>query len=177
MSDFPSSKFERSKIIAKTGIKVGSNYAQRYLKKKVLGKEENAKDFHKSNANEVFKEFTKLRGTALKIAQGMSMDNGFLPEEFADVMSQAQYSVPPINKALVRTIIKKELGDYPEKIFAKFDAQAFAAASIGQVHKAELKDGRKVAVKIQYPNVRETISSDMAVAKSLAKRLIKREAI
>ena len=143
----------------------------------MLGKNEDPKEFHKSNANEVFKEFTKLRGTALKIAQGMSMDNGFLPEEFADVMSQAQYSVPPINKALVRTIIKRELGDYPEKIFAKFDSQAFAAASIGQVHKAELRDGRKVAVKIQYPNVRETIGSDMTVAKSLAKRIIKKEAI
>lgn len=174
MSDFPSSKFERSKIIAKTGLKVGTNYAQRYLKKKVLGKNGDDKNFHKENANEVFKEFTKLRGTALKIAQGMSMDQGFLPEEFAEVMTQAQYSVPPINKALVRTIIKRELGDYPEKIFAKFDAEAFAAASIGQVHKAELKDGRKVAVKIQYPNVRETIDSDMAVAKQLAKRLIKK---
>ncbi len=174
MSDFPSSKFERSKIIAKTGLKVGTNYAQRYLKKKVLGKNGDDKNFHKENANEVFKEFTKLRGTALKIAQGMSMDQGFLPEEFAEVMTQAQYSVPPINKALVRTIIKRELGDYPEKIFAKFDAEAFAAASIGQVHKAELKDGRKVAVKIQYPNVRETIDSDMAVAKQLAKRIIKK---
>ncbi len=174
MSDFPSSKFERSKIIAKTGLKVGTNYAQRYLKKKVLGRNGDDKNFHKENANEVFKEFTKLRGTALKIAQGMSMDQGFLPEEFAEVMTQAQYSVPPINKALVRTIIKRELGDYPEKIFAKFDAEAFAAASIGQVHKAELKDGRKVAVKIQYPNVRETIDSDMAVAKQLAKRIIKK---
>ena len=99
------------------------------------------------------------------------------PKNLQDVMSQAQYSVPPINKALVRTIIKRELGDYPEKIFAKFDSQAFAAASIGQVHKAELRDGRKVAVKIQYPNVRETIGSDMTVAKSLAKRIIKKEAI
>lgn len=174
MSDFPSSKFERGKIIAKTGIKVGTNYAQRYIKKKVGTNSVSDKDFHTNNAKEVFKEFTKLRGTALKIAQGMSMDQGFLPEEFAEVMSQAQYSVPPINKALVRTIIKRELGDYPEKIFAKFEAEAFAAASIGQVHRAELKDGRKVAVKIQYPNVRETISSDMAVAKSLAKRIIKK---
>lgn len=63
MSDFPSSKFERSKIIAKTGLKVGTNYAQRYLKKKVLGKNGDDKNFHKENANEVFKEFTKLRGT------------------------------------------------------------------------------------------------------------------
>lgn len=174
MSDFPSSKFERGKIIAKTGLKVGTNYAQRYIKKKVGVSNGNDKDFHTNNAKEVFKEFTKLRGTALKIAQGMSMDQGFLPEEFAEVMTQAQYSVPPINKALVRTIIKRDLGDYPEKLFAKFEAEAFAAASIGQVHRAELKDGRKVAIKIQYPNVRETISSDMAVAKSLAKRIIKK---
>ncbi len=174
MNDFPSSKFERGKIIAKTGIKVGTNYAQRYLKKKVTGESSDDKEFHTNNAKEVFKEFTKLRGTALKIAQGMSMDQGFLPEEFAEVMSQAQYSVPPINKALVRTIIKRELGDYPENIFAKFDSQAFAAASIGQVHRAELKSGEKVAVKIQYPNVRETINSDMAVAKSLARRIIKK---
>ncbi|MFV1883339.1 MAG: ABC1 kinase family protein [Balneola sp.] len=174
MSDFPYSKFERSKIIAKTGIKVGTNYAQRYIRKKVGVANGDDKEFHTNNAKEVFKEFTKLRGTALKIAQGMSMDQGFLPEEFAEVMSQAQYSVPPINKALVRTIIKRELGDYPEKLFAKFESEAFAAASIGQVHRAELKDGKKVAVKIQYPNVRETINSDMAVAKSLAKRIIKK---
>ena len=122
----------------------------------------------------MFKEFTKLRGTALKIAQGMSMDQGFLPEEFAEVMSQAQYSVPPINKALVRSIIKKELGGYPEQLFNSFESEAFAAASIGQVHKAELKDGRKVAIKIQYPNVRETIGSDLAMGKTIAKRFIKK---
>ena len=173
MSDFPSSKFERGRIIAKTGLKVGTNYAQRYLKKRITGKEDDAKEFHSENAKEVFKEFTRLRGTALKIAQGMSMDQGFLPEEFAEVMTQAQYSVPPINQALVRTIIKKELGDYPDKVFEHFEEEAFAAASIGQVHRAQLRDGRKVAVKIQYPNVRETIDSDMAVAKSLARRIIK----
>mgnify|MGYP001275016020 CR=1 FL=1 len=173
MSDFPSSKFERGRIIAKTGLKVGTNYAQRYIKKKITGKIDSATDFHSENAREVFKEFTKLRGTALKIAQGMSMDQGFLPEEFAEVMTQAQYSVPPINKSLVRSIIKREMGKYPEQIFAQFEANAFAAASIGQVHKAELKDGRKVAIKIQYPNVRETIDSDMAVAKSVARRIIK----
>ncbi len=174
MSDFPSSKYERGKIIAKTGLKVGTNYAQRYLKNKVSGKVEDDRSFHQENAKEVFKEFTKLRGTALKIAQGMSMDQGLLPDEFAEVMSQAQYSVPPINKALVRSIIKRELGGYPEQLFASFDATAFAAASIGQVHKAELKDGRRVAIKIQYPNVRDTIDSDLVMAKGFAKRLVKK---
>jgi len=176
--DFPSSKLERGKIFAKTGLKVGTNYAKRYLKKSVGKKEteDESRQFHSENARQVFNEFTKLRGTALKIAQSLSMDEGLLPEEFADVMSEAQYSVPPINKALARSIIKKELGQYPEQLFAKFESDAMAAASIGQVHKAQLKNGHPVAVKIQYPNVRNTIHSDMVMAKTLVKRIIKKGA-
>lgn len=172
--DFPSSKLERGKIFAKTGLKVGTNYAKRYLKKSVGSKEtkEEGKQFHTDNARQVFNEFSKLRGTALKIAQSLSMDEGMLPEEFAEVMSEAQYSVPPINKALARSIIKRELGVYPEKLFAEFNSEAFAAASIGQVHQARLKNGQKVAVKIQYPNVRNTISSDMTMAKTLMRRIV-----
>ncbi len=177
-NDFPSSKFERGKIFAKTGLKVGTNYAKRYLKKSVGKKEseEEGRQFHSENARQVFNEFSKLRGTALKIAQSLSMDEGILPNEFSEVMSEAQYSVPPINKALARSIIKKELGDYPEKLFNNFNPEAIAAASIGQVHEAELKNGQKVAIKIQYPNVRNTIHSDLAMAKSLMKRLTKRGA-
>ncbi|MDX1618102.1 MAG: AarF/ABC1/UbiB kinase family protein, partial [Balneolaceae bacterium] len=176
--DFPSSKYERGKIFAKTGIKLGTNYAKRHLKK-AAGKRENDKEasrFHSSNARAVFNEFSKLRGTALKIAQSMSMDQGLLPAEFTEVMSEAQYSVPPINKALVRSIIKNELGAYPEQLFERFDTEAMAAASIGQVHEAVMEDGRKVAVKIQYPNVRETIKSDLGMAKMLVRRMVKREA-
>ncbi len=173
-NDFPSSKLERGKIFAKTGLKVGTNYAKRYLKKSVGKKEseQEGKQFHTQNAREVFNEFTKLRGTALKIAQSLSMDEGMLPEEFAEVMSESQYSVPPINKALARSIIKKELGDYPENLFADFNTEAIAAASIGQVHEARLKNGQKVAIKIQYPNVKNTIHSDMSMAKTLMKRII-----
>lgn len=176
--DFPSSKLDRGKIFAKTGLKVGTNYAKRYLKKSIGKKEseDESRRFHSENARKVFDEFTKLRGTALKIAQSMSMDQGMLPDEFAEVMSEAQYSVPPINKALMRTIIKKELGDYPENLFKDFEPDAIAAASIGQVHQARLRDGRKVAVKIQYPNVRNTIKSDLGMAKTLMKRFIKKGA-
>ncbi|WP_372636275.1 ABC1 kinase family protein [Fodinibius sp.] len=176
--DFPSSKLERGKIFAKAGLKVGTNYAKRYLKKSMGQQEsdEEGRQFHTDNARQVFNEFTKLRGTALKIAQSLSLDEGVLPGEFAEVMSEAQYSVPPINKALARSIIKKELGDYPEALFSHFEPEAIAAASIGQVHEARLRDGQKVAVKIQYPNVRNTIHSDMAMAKSLVKRLAKRGA-
>jgi len=176
MSDFPSSKFERGKIFAKTGFDVGKNYAKHYLKKSVSRKKDKADDLHdlhNENAKKIFSEFTKLRGTALKIAQSLSMDQGLLPEEFSEVLTQAQYQVPPINKALARSIVKKELGDYPEKLFDEFSADAIAAASIGQVHKAKLKNGQVVAVKIQYPNVRDTIKNDLKLAKLLFKRFIK----
>lgn len=176
--DFPSSKYDRGKIFAKTGLKLGTNYAKRYVKNKV-GKKESADEtskFHSDNARQVFNEFSKLRGTALKIAQQLSLDQGVLPDEFADVMSEAQYSVPPINKALARSIIKKELGEYPEKLFAEFNPDAFAAASIGQVHEARLESGEKVAIKIQYPNVRNTIDSDLSLAKTLLRRFVKKGA-
>lgn len=177
-NDFPSSKFDRGKIFAKTGLKLGTNYAKRYVKNK-MGKQEDreeARRFHSENARQVFNEFSKLRGTALKIAQSLSMDQGILPEEFTEVMSESQYSVPPINKALVRTIIKRELGAYPEQLFATFTPDAIAAASIGQVHRATLKSGEDVAIKIQYPNVRNTIGSDLSLAKTLMRRFVKKGA-
>lgn len=172
--DFPSSKMQRGKIIAKTGLKVGSNYAKYYAERTLSGKkkDEAKKKLDEANAKDVYQELTKLRGTALKLAQGLSMDTGFLPEEFVDMMSNAQYRVPPMNKALVRTNIKRELGKYPEQLFKSFNLEAIAAASIGQVHEATTKDGRKVAVKLQYPDIRNTIKSDLAIAKTIMKRMV-----
>jgi len=172
--ELPTTKLERGKIFAKTGLKVGGNYA-RYMVKKGLGKgsAEAKKELNSRNAQEVFREFTKLRGTALKLAQSMSMDSAVLPDEFIEVMTQAQYSVPPMNRALVRKLIRAAFGKYPEQIFQRFGAEAIAAASIGQVHRAQLKDGREVAVKVQYPNVRDTITSDLAMAKTLVRRMVK----
>jgi predicted unusual protein kinase regulating ubiquinone biosynthesis (AarF/ABC1/UbiB family) len=137
--------------------------------------EDARKSLNKKNAERMFKDFSRLRGTALKLAQTMSLDNALIPEEMADVMAQAQYSVPPINKALVRTLIKRELGKYPEEIFAKFEPEALAAASIGQVHRAWLHDGTAVAVKVQYPNVRDTIQTDMGIARLFMDRIIGKE--
>lgn len=169
MTDFPSTKYERGKIFAKTGLKVGKNYASHYLKT-LTGRKSEKADVDKKTAEDIFGQFTNLRGTALKMAQTFSIDQGYLPEEFTEVMTQAQYKVPPINRSLVRSIIRRELGKYPEQIFKEFNSEALAAASIGQVHKAKLKDGRPVAVKIQYPGVRDTISSDISLAGSIFKR-------
>ena len=171
MDSFPSGRYQRGKIFAKTGLKVGKNYAAHYLKSLVNGKNSRS-ELHKKTAEDVFGEFAKLRGTALKIAQSFSIDQGFLPNEFTEVMTKAQYKVPPINKSLVRAIIKQELGQFPEQIFHDFEPEAIAAASIGQVHKATLKSGETIAIKIQYPGVRETIASDIALARTLLRSIL-----
>lgn len=171
MAEFPSTKYQRGKIFARTGLQVGKNYASHYLKN-LTGNGSDSTDLYRKTAEDMFGQFTKLRGTALKIAQSFSIDQGFLPDEFTEVMARAQYSAPPINKSLVRSVIKRELGRYPEQIFKTFDTEALAAASIGQVHRATLKDGTEVAVKIQYPGVRDTISSDIALAKTIFRQLV-----
>jgi predicted unusual protein kinase regulating ubiquinone biosynthesis (AarF/ABC1/UbiB family) len=172
--DFPASKLERGGLFAKTGLKVGKNYA-RYLMDRATGADNPAarkKELNTQNAKDLFKEFTRLRGTALKLAQSMSMDTGLLPDEFMEVMAEAQYSVPPMNKALVRKRVRDGLGRFPEVLFDAFEPDAMAAASLGQVHRARLDDGRRVAVKVQYPNVRETIESDLSVARTLFRQLV-----
>ena len=175
---FPSTKFERGRIAAKTGIKVGANYA-RYVARKATrdGRSPEAKSkLNTRNAQDIFSQLTKLRGTALKLAQGLSMESSAIPAEFAEILSQAQYQVPPMNSMLVRRIIKQNLGDYPENVFASFDAEAIAAASLGQVHKATTHEGDIVAVKVQYPNVRDSIDSDLKMLRGIAAQFIGREA-
>ncbi len=177
MTDFPSGKFERTGILAKTGLKIGGNYAKYHLKR-VLGStsEADKEQVHRQSANDLFKELTRLRGTALKLAQSLSMDqSGLLPDAYAEIMTGAQYKVPPINRALVRNIIRQELGGWPEQVFSEFEPEAMAAASIGQVHRAKAADGTALAVKIQYPNVRETIKSDLGVARVVFERVMGRE--
>ncbi len=145
MSDFPSGKLQRGKILASTGLKVGTNYARYYARRSVQGDQgqDARSQLNRDNATQVFKDFTRLRGTALKLAQSLSMDTGVMPDEFIEVMADAQYRVPPMNRALVRNQIRRELGAQPEQLFGCFDDQAVAAASIGQVHRAEGKDGGK----------------------------------
>ncbi|MDV7397773.1 hypothetical protein RZS08_40610, partial [Arthrospira platensis SPKY1] len=75
---------------------MGTNYAKHYVRKGLGLKDESSSksQLHTENAQEIFKEFSKLRGTALKVAQSMSMDQGYLPDEYVDVLAQSQYKVP-----------------------------------------------------------------------------------
>ena len=97
----------------------------------------------------------------------LSMEKSILPQAYVDKFSLSQFSVPPLSPALVLKTFKKYFGKYPNELYDTFDATSVNAASIGQVHKA-FKDGKKLAVKIQYPGVAESISSDLTMVKPIA---------
>ncbi len=160
-------------IAARTGLKVGSNYA-RYLSRRATGtdRDEARADLHTRNAEDLFTELSKLRGTALKLAQGLSMEPGVLPTQFADILSKAQYEVPPMGPALVHRLVTQAFGMPPTEAFAEFNLTAMVAASLGQVHRARMHDGTDVVVKVQYPNVRESVDSDLRMVRALAGRFV-----
>lgn len=115
----------------------------------------------------IFKALGTLRGTALKAAQMMSLEMEMIPEIYRKEMGKAASRVPPLNRALIRKIIRSELGGPPEDVFAVFEATPFAAASLGQVHRAVSHSGDELAVKVQYPGMAAGVKSDIDMLKTL----------
>jgi len=103
-----------------------------------------------------------MKGVAMKLGQILSLMGGTVPDGFADRLATLQSQAPPMSVALVRRVFEEERGTVPEAIFRTFEVRPFAAASIGQVHRATLDDGTEVAVKVQYPGVDDAIRHDLA---------------
>ncbi len=160
---------QRTTTLVKTGAKVGGNYLK-YYGSKLMNSETNKDQLNEDNATDIYDGLKSLKGSALKVAQMLSMEKNILPNAYVERFSLAQFSVPPLSAPLVRKTFKTYIGNYPEDIFDTFAAQSINAASIGQVHKAT-KDGKKLAVKIQYPGVADSISSDLAIVKPIAIRM------
>ncbi len=128
-------------------------------------KHRSLKDLHRRNAILIREKAIKMRGLMIKVGQFLSSRVDFLPEEYTSELSLLQDSVPPYNYSEIRKRIIDELGASPEDIFLTFNTEPIAAASLGQVHEALLKDGRKVAVKIQYPDIEKIIETDIRMFK------------
>lgn len=170
LDKIPTGKLERAKSLVKTGAKIGVNYAKYFGNKVVSGDEVAKKKLHEDNAADIYDSLKELKGSALKVAQMLSMENGMLPQEYVERFSLAQFSVPPLSSALVRKVFRSNLGKNPEDLFDSFSPESVNAASIGQVHKAK-KGGKELAVKIQYPGVRDSIHSDLQLIKPIAMRM------
>jgi predicted unusual protein kinase regulating ubiquinone biosynthesis (AarF/ABC1/UbiB family) len=163
----------RARRVFKVGelaTSVGSSYmwqALRWPFRSASKREQALLDTHIRNAIRIVERSKELRGAFMKLVQMLSMRDDILPGEALQVLSVVQSSVPPMDYALIRKQISRELGRPPEAAFATFEADAFAAASLGQVHKARLRSGEDVVVKVQYPGVEETVKQDLQNTKAL----------
>ena len=130
-------------------------------------------EIQEKTAEQVFKVLGELKGGAMKFGQALSVFEAALPEEIAkpyrETLTKLQESAPPLPTRVVHKVLAKELGEDWRDNFANFEDQPTASASIGQVHKATWKDGRAVAVKIQYPGAAEALISDLNQIQRFAK--------
>jgi len=166
LDKIPTGKIERAGQLVKTGFKVGGNYVA-YYGEKIVNPSLTKDKLNENNAEDIYDGLKNLKGSALKVAQMLSMDKNIMPKAYVEKFSLAQFSVPPLSAPLVRRTFKKYLGQFPEELYDSFTPDSVNAASIGQVHKAT-KNGKNLAVKIQYPGVADSISSDLAIVKPFA---------
>lgn len=169
LDKIPTTKLERASKLVKTGVKIGGNYAK-YYGKKLVNPDLDKEELNEDNAADIYDGLKSLKGSALKVAQMLSMERNLLPRAYVEKFSLSQFSVPPLSAPLVRKTFRKYLGKYPEDLFDEFEKESVNAASIGQVHRAKWQ-GKELAVKIQYPGVAESISSDLALVKPIALKM------
>ena len=117
-------------------------------------------------ARSLVKIFSGMRGAAMKVGQTLSaVDMGLVPEEvrpeFQEILATLQQGAEPVSASAIEKVISKDLGGRLSDHFSDFDPEPVAAASIGQVHRATTREGRDVAVKVQYPGIAEAIQSDL----------------
>lgn len=115
-----------------------------------------------ATAQRITRDLGRMRGAAMKLGQMMSMDAGdMLPPEMTAILATLRAEARPMPPAQLKAVLAAEWGDGWLARFARFDPRPFAAASIGQVHRAQTRDGRDLAIKVQYPGVRASIDSDL----------------
>lgn len=162
----PVTKVQRATKFIATGAKIGTNYLKHYSKKLVDPKV-SRNELHEDNAKDIYNSLSELKGSALKVAQMLSMDKNLLPKAYQQKFTMAQYSAPPLSFPLVVKTFKQYFDKGPDQLFDTFTHKAVNAASMGQVHQATL-NGKKLAVKIQYPGIGDSVKSDLAMVKPIA---------
>lgn len=153
-----------------TALVVMLSYARLWFLKKFLGKawyERRILALHVHNAERVKTVILQLKGLFIKLGQMLSILGNFLPEAFQKPLEELQDQIPARPYPEVRARVISELGKPPEEIFARFDEQPLAAASIGQAHRAQLHDGTEVVVKVQHQNIESIATVDLEIIRRL----------
>ncbi|MDX9722666.1 MAG: AarF/ABC1/UbiB kinase family protein [Myxococcota bacterium] len=144
---------------------VASRYASTRLRTAFSSKEDKEKlreDSHREMGQRIAKTLGELKGAAMKVGQMASLNADLLPRELAQALRVLQREAPPLPFSVIENMIEKEFGTSPFVLFRSFEREPFASASIGQVHRAVVDDGRQVVVKVQYPGVDSSVDSDLS---------------
>ena len=160
----PVNGFSRLWTLGSLQARVTAGYAAYWLRSRFADGDERQRlksEAHLAAAVRLFGTMGYQRGAVMKVGQLLANLPEVVPEEFGEVLAALHFEAPPMHFALVRELFLDEFGREPEELFDSFDRQAFAAASLGQVHRARLKSGEEVAVKIQYPGIARTIKTDL----------------
>jgi len=159
----PIGRLSRLTTLGTLQAKIGAAYLFHWLRgwfHNAEANERNLAETHWQTALRLLDSMSYLRGAVMKVGQTLANFPDIAPQPFVDTLQQLHAEAPPMHWSLLSEMVRNELGDDPENVFAAFDKQAFAAASLGQVHRARLKSGEEVAVKIQYPGIARAIQSD-----------------
>jgi len=156
-------------LAGRVGVSVLSDQALN-LVRSGPDREDHHRDNLVRNAARIVETLGELKGAAMKVGQMLSLQDGLLPPEVAEVLRALQQETRPVPPEVIDLEIRGALDDYDE-LFESLELEAFAAASIGQVHRGVLRDGRQVAVKIKYPLIDEIVTADLSNLKTVLKAL------
>ena len=160
----PRSRVRRMGKLARLAGGVAGNMLAHGARQMASGQRPRAKDLlmTPANARRLTRQLSEMRGAAMKLGQILSMDSGdFLPKELADILATLRNSAYTMPEHQLEEMLQSAFGEGYGAKLKNFERRPFAAASIGQVHRLQTRDGRDAVLKIQYPGVRESIDSDV----------------
>ena len=149
-----------------TAAVVWSSYKIPHIARKLSGRpaptHAEVSERHEKTARRILALALDMRGVMIKMCQALATRSDVFPPEFITHLKQCHDAVPPISFDIIRNVVERELGKSMDAVFSEFDEVPLASASLAQVHRAKLLDGRKVAVKVQYPDIEDIIFTDLA---------------